>query len=252
MKIKNKILTLDAVDSTNNFLYQYAEHHANEPEGLVIAAKNQLKGKGQRGNSWHSESGKNLTFSLLLKPFIHTQNQFILSQLISLALIDFFNTFFIPIDTKKVTIKWPNDIYVGNNKIAGMLIENMIKKERITQSIVGIGINVNQVNFDSNIRNPTSLKKELKNEFFDLSYLLHQVLYFINKRYNSYKTNNLLDLNNEYKHHLYLINQTANFSIKGKICKAKIVGVTKAGKLILHENGKRKDYDLKEIEFIKN
>ena len=137
----------------------------NEIEGLVVFSENQTDGKGQRGNSWITERGKNLTFSLFLKPSILISTQFVLSKIVSLSIVDFL----MEMGVKDVKIKWPNDIYCGDKKIAGILIENTISEGKINNCIVGIGLNVNQVNFDSSIQNATSLKLELGFESINLN-----------------------------------------------------------------------------------
>ena len=126
ISIGNKIISLNEVDSTNEFLKSYLLNHANEPEGLVISAKSQYAGKGQRGNQWTSNSNENLTFSVLLQPGIDVSDQFVLTKIISLSIVDFF--YYKGINAK---IKWPNDIYVDDKKIGGILIENTVKQSLI-------------------------------------------------------------------------------------------------------------------------
>ena len=125
-------------------------------EGTVVLAKEQTSGRGQVNNTWESSYGDNLLMSIVLYPeFLHAGNQFLLSKFVSLAIVDFLSYYL-----ENVTIKWPNDIYVGNKKIAGVLIENSLRGAFISSSVVGIGLNVNQTEFSSSIPNPTSLKNE--------------------------------------------------------------------------------------------
>lgn len=124
------------------------------PEGTVVVTNCQTAGRGQRGNSWEAEPGKNLTFSLLLRPGIAASQQFELSMLVSLAIVEVLDRYIAPLKAK---IKWPNDIYVGDRKICGILIENTLCDAAIERSIAGIGINVNQREFVSDAPNPVSL-----------------------------------------------------------------------------------------------
>lgn len=146
------ITILDTCTSTNAVLAA----DTDAPHGTVIATRNQTAGRGQRGNSWEAEPGKNLTFSMLLRPCgLPVNRQFELSMLVSLAIADAIDSQ-LP-DGLRTTIKWPNDIYVGMGKICGILIENKLEGAAIGRSIAGIGINVNQRLFRSDAPNPVSL-----------------------------------------------------------------------------------------------
>lgn len=138
------IIKLSATPSTNNYLKQLYSQQVVANFTIVVAS-NQLKGKGQMGTSWESESGKNLTFSILLKDLIVDVKQlFTLNILVSLALVEVLERYKIP----NVTVKWPNDIMSGNLKLGGILIENSIKSDGEVISIVGIGFNINQLYFE--------------------------------------------------------------------------------------------------------
>ncbi len=148
------------------------------PEGTVIHANFQTAGKGQKGNIWVSEAGKNLLFSIILFPdMIKPEEQFGISMAISLGICDFLNKL-IPV----CSIKWPNDIYAGDDKIAGILIENSIRGGNIESSIAGIGLNINQVIFPSYLPNPVSLKLITGKEH-DPDYCLNELLSSLDKRY---------------------------------------------------------------------
>ena len=152
------ITWLDIVDSTNNEAKRQIKslNHMS-----VISSFHQTAGRGQRGNSWRSEKGMNLTFSIVIKygadgyGDLNPSNQFLISKVTSLAVTEFLKRF--GIDAQ---IKWPNDIYVKNKKIAGILIEHALQGNTMAYSIIGIGLNVNQLNFDSNLFNPTSIRLE--------------------------------------------------------------------------------------------
>lgn len=151
MESKTDIIWLERVDSTND----EARRHISEIDNLsVVSAMEQTKGRGQRGNRWSSQPGENLTFSLVVKDFrIKANEQSAISQATALSLVDLLSRHEI-----KARIKWPNDIYAGDEKICGILIENSLKGSEIDWSIIGIGLNVNQTAFPEDLPNPTSMK----------------------------------------------------------------------------------------------
>lgn len=150
-----KTIDISSIESTNSFAKSLPEL---DDSGLpvVVMTDNQTGGRGQRGNHWESEAGKNLTFSVVLYPrWMSASNQFELSMLVSIGIINALRRY---VDTPQwLKIKWPNDIYFGEKKIAGILIENSIGDNRIEKSVIGIGINVNQSEFKSDAPNPVSL-----------------------------------------------------------------------------------------------
>ena len=156
MKNKHDIIWLDTIDSTN----EEARRRISEIDNLsVISANCQTSGKGQRGNTWSSNPSENLTFSIVTKfstegevPSVRAADQFVISEIGALAAIDCLATYNI-----EAKIKWPNDIYVGNKKICGILIENAVRDGRLATSIIGVGLNVNQLHFDPALPNPTSM-----------------------------------------------------------------------------------------------
>jgi BirA family biotin operon repressor/biotin-[acetyl-CoA-carboxylase] ligase len=151
MESKTDIIWLERVDSTND----EARRHISEIDNLsVVSALEQTRGRGQRGNRWSSQPGENLTFSLVVKDFrIKANEQSAISQATALSLVDLLSRHEI-----KARIKWPNDIYAGDEKICGILIENSLKGSEIDWSIIGIGLNVNQTAFPEDLPNPTSMK----------------------------------------------------------------------------------------------
>ena len=147
-----KIIRLVETDSTNNYLREQSAK-ARLPEGSLVIADFQTAGKGQVGNSWESEAGKNLMFSILLYPdFLPANRQFLISQIASLSVKETLEKY-----TDSVTVKWPNDIYWKDRKICGMLIENDLSGQHLYCSVVGIGLNINQEIFRSDAPNPVSL-----------------------------------------------------------------------------------------------
>lgn len=147
-----EIIELEETASTNSYLAAIARESA---EGLAVTCRRQTAGRGQRGNSWEAEPGCNITMSLLLRPVgLHPSRQFLISQAVSIAVVSVLSRH---LPGENVRIKWPNDIYVGDRKICGILIENTITSTNISHCIVGLGINVNQRIFRSDAPNPVSL-----------------------------------------------------------------------------------------------
>ena len=148
-----RLIHIPEVDSTNNVIKKISENE-ELPSGSIVITNLQTAGRGQAGNSWESEAGKNITLSIIFKPaYIPANMAFVISEMISICVKRTLDIY-IP----DVTVKWPNDIYYKDKKIAGILIENTIQQGKISQSIAGIGININQSEFRSNAPNPTSLK----------------------------------------------------------------------------------------------
>lgn len=187
------IIQLPSVDSTNTYLSFRADEL---PHATVVSTYTQTAGRGQRGNSWESEPQKNLSFSVLLRPKnIIARQQFFVSEAVSIAIINVLRRH---ITSLPVTIKWPNDIYVNDSKICGILIENRLTGNRISQSIAGIGININQQQFISNAPNPISLINIIGKET-PLDDILHEVTTEIVTLFNHYDTTCDFDS----LHHIY-------------------------------------------------
>lgn len=172
---KCRIIWTNSIDSTNN----EARRNIDTSDNLyVFAAREQTEGRGQRGNSWIAESGMNLTFSIVLKygqmqARLKALNQFVVSEITAISVVDMLSEY--GIDAK---IKWPNDIYVGEKKICGILIEHSLRGEYLSYSIIGVGLNVNQVVFDSSLPNPTSIRLCIPdlNSHLNLDHLLKRFM----------------------------------------------------------------------------
>jgi len=270
--IGQKIIRLESTDSTNSQLTRLSAEEKLS-EGTVVVTQKQEQGKGQRGTIWESDEGKNLTLSILLHPtFLKPDEQFLLSKVVSLGVMDFIRLCVSPFlrfsasgkETEKgrmgeaetVLIKWPNDIYIGDKKVAGILIENSVSGNFLSHSVVGIGINVNQEKFSAELPNATSLKMIFEKEF-DLEECLSRLCSCIERRYLQLKANHFEKINEDYLQNLYRFEEWANYKYKGEILKAKISGITKIGKLVLFvgllseekENGEILECDFKEVEF---
>lgn len=165
------ILVLDSLPSTNSYLRQ---EMAQAPHGTAVAARSQTAGRGQRGNSWEAEPGQNLTFSVMLRPGgIEAAGQWAVSEAVAVAVAETLRPLLD--DPRRLTLKWPNDVYVDDMKLGGILIENSLQGSVIARSVAGIGINVNQRVFRSDAPNPVSLW-QLTGREHDLGPLLERLV----------------------------------------------------------------------------
>jgi BirA family biotin operon repressor/biotin-[acetyl-CoA-carboxylase] ligase len=242
----NKTLQLNQVNSTNSFLKDYLSANSKEVEGLVVVAQNQISGRGQKGTVWESENGLNLTFSIFIKPNINVQHQFLISKIVSIGLVCFLEDLGL-VDLK---IKWPNDIYCKNKKIAGILIENTLKGAKVNHSIIGIGLNVNQTHFQAE-NNPTSIALETGDNQNNLEDLLDRLLFFIEKSYTELKMGKEAQINTSYLNKLYWLNEFRSFRKGDQLIEGTILGIDSIGKLKIEINSEVETFGLKEIAFFK-
>ena len=205
--VGQNLVTLTEVDSTNNFLKQALANSTPLTEGTVIMAESQYAGRGQQQNKWHSDPGKNLTFSLLLKPaFLPVTEQFNLTLAISVGIINALTG----VLGTGVKIKWPNDVYFNDGKLGGVLIENMVQGQQIKNSVIGIGLNVNQAHFAPEIPNAVSVKQILQKDY-DLKLLLSDLCSCIEAAYLKLKAGNIGQLKTFYMQNLYWLNELKPF-----------------------------------------
>jgi BirA family biotin operon repressor/biotin-[acetyl-CoA-carboxylase] ligase len=210
-------------------------------EGTIIITSNQTAGRGQRGNTWETAAGMNLTFSILLKPtFLLVKNQFYLTIVTSLAVADFLKEQSIV----NVKIKWPNDILASKKKICGILIENSVQQETIQQSIVGIGLNINQNNFDSPLATSLAIAAD---KTFDLNIALNSLLEKFERRYLQLRSGKLSELKSEYLENLFGFGESQTFISNMREFEGTIEGVDENGELKVSENGTSSSFKLKEI-----
>lgn len=243
-----KVITLDSIASTNDFLKHYCKS-ADIENFTVIVAHEQTQGRGQMGNQWVSEKHKNLTFSILLKNFLRpTTPLFILNLIISNALVKFLKSLNIP----SISIKWPNDIMIGNKKTSGILIENIYKENNLIDSVVGIGLNVNQNNFN-HLPHATSIGVETS-KFFDLTELLNSLLRCIEEDIINFEESKTTEYLNDFNGFLYKKKIPSVFkNQQGEKFMGIITKVSLDGKIhILLENDQEMIFNNKEIEYLQN
>ena len=245
--IGQNIIKLSSVDSTNNYLKVLLSKSEPVPEGTVIMAEEQFAGRGQQHHSWHAQPGKNLTFSLLLKPaFLSINNQFMLNMAVSIALNDALS----PLLGDGLRIKWPNDIYYQDRKLGGILIENVISGQSYKSSIIGIGLNVNQQEFQSDLQHRVISVCQILHKDVNLIKLLAVICSHIESQYLKLKGNTNLSLTNEYLKRLYKFGQQAAYRHNGQVFEGTITGITELGMLLIESGGKEQAYNFKEVEFI--
>lgn len=239
------IIYLEEVESTNKYLIDLLETEKIEI-GTAFFCFNQTKGRGQKGNVWISESGKNISYSIVIYPdYISARNQFIISQVVALAVKSFLEEF-----TKNISIKWPNDTYWKDRKIAGTLIENKLKGDLIEYSVIGVGINVNQEIFPENLPNPVSLKQITGIEY-DLKDLVQKMHNKILSALEDLSHGTEVEIQRFYLNSLYRRDGFHSYSDGEKEFAARIRGISAQGNLILeHEDGSLKDYAFKEVTFV--
>jgi len=248
--IGSQHIRLKRVNSTNKYALESISK-SKPIEGTVISASYQYEGRGQIGRYWESEADKNITCSTILHPsFLLAHDQFQLNMAISVAMHDFINHF-LNDPSLNIRIKWPNDIYVNDEKIAGILIQNTIKGKYISSSVIGTGINVNQLDFSKNVPNPTSIFKILNSEL-DLDNAYAWLFRFLTKRYLQLSAGYIEVLNKEYLENLYRRDIWASFKdVDDSAFNGKISGVDETGQLVieLEEEGFR-SFAFREVKFV--
>jgi len=213
------------------------------PDGFVVYTDFQTAGKGQPGNSWESAKGKNLLFSVVLHPIhVPLDELYILSELVSVAIKKTLDDY-----ASDITVKWPNDIYWKDKKLGGILIENSLQGNRIKTVVIGVGLNVNQVSFESNAPNPVSLL-HITGKSNKRKQLLLQIIQHIQDLYTEF---NVDKIRNAYAESLYRKEGFHSYQARTDLFLAKIIEVLPDGQLILEkENGETSGFYFKEVQFI--
>lgn len=240
-----KYIHIEQIDSTNAYLQR--QQSETDIRNWVVSAGEQTAGKGMGSNGWESEVGKNLTFSLALDvSFLPAERQFLLSEAVALGIYDPLCSL---VSKEKLLIKWPNDIYFENRKLAGILISSTIKANMMDISIIGIGLNVNQIKFKNWPTHPISLK-QITGKEHDLQPLLEQVTESI---YNKVKTLKSIPtaIEQDYLQRLYRYRTWADYEVDGKALRLFMTGIDVFGRLMfIDETNKTFCFDIKEIKFI--
>lgn len=240
-----KLIKLDAIDSTNDFLKSLSSH--DEPENFtVITAENQTKGKGQMGEKWSSEAGKNLIMSVLVKDFLFDiEKVFDLSIVVSLAVTEVLKSLNIP----DICIKWPNDILSYNKKLAGILIENTIKSDGRILSVIGIGMNVNQTDYNE-LPNASSLAV-ISGKTFNKETIAVLIVEKLQEKIKLWETS-AEDFRNDYFNSLFKKGVPMPFRNQNDENFMGIIqGVSRIGKLqVLLEDDSVAEFEIKEVKML--
>ena len=234
------LISFDSLPSTNDFLMEMSKKDANS--WTVIHAKNQTKGKGYAGNVWKVVEGENLTFSFLLKTNYTFQELIYFNQWVSNVICSFLKQFH-----SKINVKWPNDIILNDKKICGILIENH-RSEGIMNSIIGIGINVNQTDFN-HLPKATSLKV-VTDTSYDIEAVLTDLMLYFEKMFPILERKEFDLIHKAYLNHLFRKDEISQFKLNDEIIDGIIREVNEAGNLMIEIDGQIREFKHKEIELL--
>jgi BirA family biotin operon repressor/biotin-[acetyl-CoA-carboxylase] ligase len=239
-----QLVWLPECPSTNTEAQQLVVQN-RATDGCCVITDKQTAGRGQRGNQWEAAPGENLTLSVVWRPaFLPAADQFLLSQAVALAVHDWLTTLLGP--DPQLRVKWPNDIFFGNQKLGGILIENTLSGTKIQHSIVGIGLNVNQREFG--VATATSLS-QLTGRAYDLPALAARLLESLERRYLQLRAGRISSLRTEYLRALYRFQEEHEYEADGQVFRGQIVGADEAGRLAVAVQGQLRYFDLKEIRY---
>ncbi|MCA6365349.1 MAG: biotin--[acetyl-CoA-carboxylase] ligase [Bacteroidetes bacterium] len=240
-------IRLEEVASTNTFALDLVRS-TPVAEGTLISAQHQTAGRGQRGSEWHTAPGENLTVSIVLRPvFLAPPAQFDLTRAVALAVADTAEQ--ACADTEvKISVKWPNDIYINQRKVAGILVENILGSNRFVAAVVGIGLNVNQLQFGELAAKATSLRL-VTGKTADTEKLLARLCEFLEKYYLMLRAGKADELRQLYENKLYLRGVEARFSKNDTTFNATVLGTNAEGLLRLSINGSEQLFSFKEVKF---
>ena len=235
---------MEEVDSTNDYLWELSEKE-DLPNFYSVSADFQPKGKGQDDNKWESAKGQNILMSILVNPdFLLAEDAYQISRWVSISMIEYLKGK----GLGKLKIKWPNDIYVDRKKLAGILIQNAMAGVHLTKSMIGIGLNLNQLKFVSNAPNPVSVK-QITGSTYDISKEIGVLKGILQKNYSKLKQNPQYIIRT-YHHLLYQLSENRSYKIRNKVVQGNIQGVNQFGQLILAQKEGVFEYDIKEIKFL--
>jgi len=243
--IGKEVVFVPSCHSTNDIASELLKNDVAH-EGTIVITDKQTDGRGQLGNRWESQQEMNLTFSIILKPsLLAIKDHFMLNVISSLAICDFIAKFL----PNKVKVKWPNDVYVGDEKIAGILTSNTVRSSQIESTVIGVGLNVNQVEFE--VDNATSLKLAT-GQHFSLGECLESLVLAFEKRYfQLFRNNAYHQLIEDYESNLYWNRELHTFSRKGHLFSGTIQGINPIGQLHVETDEGDEFFNFKEIAFIR-
>ena len=245
-----QMIEMDEVTSTNDFLRSYRP--VEERRITLVTAEYQTAGRGSGQNHWESERGKNLLFSLLVHPrHISPERVFVLSEVLALSICNALANSQSSIFNVQFRVKWPNDIYYGDNKICGMLIENDLKGQQLENCVMGVGINVNQTTFLSDAKNPISLAQIIGHEV-ERRFVLEKVMAHFTRYYDWAEQGHFADIHELYLNNLYRKDEKHLFCDEMGEFYGTIIDVEPSGHLIIADaltNEKRR-YAFKEVEYV--
>ncbi len=245
LRDRKVLLEFETLSSTNTFALELLAEK-DPVEGTVVWAHHQSDGRGQLGTKWESVGGKNLTFSIILYPnFLLASDQFYLNKGVSTALVRVFGPFF----QERIRVKWPNDIYIDQEKVAGILIQNQVRGQHLRASVIGIGLNVNQMAFSTSLPNATSLALH-GYPMTDLELILHEIVAQIMAHYLQLKEN-ITIFDPEYSDRLYKYHEKTTFHMTDRqAITGYIQGVDSRGRLeVKLVSGERRFFNIKEIRY---
>lgn len=234
------LISFDSLPNTNEFMVELSKKDANS--WTVIHAKNQTKGKGYAGNEWKVVAGENLTFSFLLKTDYSFQELIYFNQWVSNVICLFLKQFH-----PKTNVKWPNDIILKDKKVCGILIENH-RSNGVMNSIIGIGINVNQTDFN-HLPKATSICK-VTDKTYDIEEILSDLMHFFEQEYRDLEHKNFEKIHQTYLDNLFRKDEFSTFRVDGELVEGTILDVNEAGNLLIEINQELREFKHKEIELL--
>ena len=238
-----QLIYLPQCDSTNRFAQELINKN-KAIEGCVVVTDRQTHGQGQRGNTWEAEPGQNITLSLILKPaFLAAQHQFNLNICVSLAVLDFAAIYLPP----NLKLKWPNDLYYGNKKIGGILIQNSLSGQFIQHSVVGIGLNINQDLFSA--PNASSFT-QITGQTYYLPNLIQKLLELLEVRFLQLREGKIAHLKVQYLQCLYRYQEQHTYRVNEQLIQGAIIDIDEAGRLGLDTGPAVQYFNFKEITFV--
>ncbi|MGV3639965.1 MAG: biotin--[acetyl-CoA-carboxylase] ligase [Adhaeribacter sp.] len=242
----HQLVFLSQCDSTNRLAQELVIKN-KATEGCVVITDCQTQGRGQRGNTWEARPHQNITLSVVLQPgFLSISQQFYLQICTSLAVLDLLRSL-LPEQAPELKVKWPNDLYYGNKKLGGILIENTLRGQFIQHAIVGIGLNVNQVSF----AHPQALSLQMiTGENYSLSQVAEGLLEKLEARYLELRQGKYDSLKVQYLQHLYRYQEEHCFRVDGQVLAGRILGVDALGHLSLQVGEQVRYFGMQEIVFI--